>query len=146
MLRLCGRQLPEALSPAQLSGNLPPDFAVAGAENVGSFWCILPRDVRTFSFCQLTGFPLNHQKLLFIFSRGAESNRVHSSDRNPKFRPSPRKEGGNIFSPHIRLPCLPYSQSGKWTWGCFQMVFHLVRKTCHFVKKPWWLPAIPLAF
>ena len=28
-------------------------------------WCVLTRDVRTSTFCQLTGFPLNHKKLNF---------------------------------------------------------------------------------
>ena len=38
----------------------PSAVAKQRAKALTVLWCILPRAVRTLTFCQLMGFPLNH--------------------------------------------------------------------------------------
>ena len=51
-----------ASSRADKSPNFRPPKGSARPVALPStnLWCILPRDVRTLTFCQLQGFPLNH--------------------------------------------------------------------------------------
>ena len=49
--------LPASAEGAEDQGRFP---AIRWVERVAFRWCTLPRDVRTLTFCQLVGFPLNH--------------------------------------------------------------------------------------